>query len=148
MINEKVNENNRKAARTMWMIYYAKSNDCILQICPWQNECQWSVNKSKSCNWGNYKLNWSWLYVIEALAAFIGNNTSDTLHTASWKWASTKHQRFLGLHPAQSDRRWVADSHKGIIGHLHTKKRQRYCPCPSWKWASTDYQRFLVLHLR
>jgi len=44
MIKEKVNENARKAAKTMYRIYHAKSDDCIARKSPWQNERQRSVN--------------------------------------------------------------------------------------------------------
>ena len=36
MIKKKVDENTRKAAKTMWLIDYAKSINCISQIRPWQ----------------------------------------------------------------------------------------------------------------
>ena len=77
MIKEKVNGNTRKAAKTMSMIDYAKSHDCILRIRPLQNECQQSVNNFRSGMSGNSKLIWSWLYRIEVLAVFISKTASD-----------------------------------------------------------------------
>jgi len=43
-MKEKVHEDGTKAAKTPIMTYYAKLNDNILRIHPWQNECQQSVN--------------------------------------------------------------------------------------------------------
>jgi len=48
-MKEKANETGRKAAKTMWMIYYATSTDRTLQLHEWQNERQWSVNDFRSC---------------------------------------------------------------------------------------------------
>jgi hypothetical protein len=49
VVKENVHEDDRKPAKIPVMIYYAKSNDCKLQIHPWQNEHQWSVRKFWSC---------------------------------------------------------------------------------------------------
>jgi len=130
VIKKEVNENTRKAAKTMWMMDYAKSTDCILWIHPWQNERQWSVNNVRLCKSGNYKFIWSWLYIVEALAAFIGKNHSNTLPASYWKWASTELQRLFVMRPGYSHCRLVAGSHTGIIGHLYRQNRLRYPPCP------------------
>jgi len=52
-MKEKVNENNRKAAKSMWMKYYAKSTDCTLRLGGWQNECQQSINNFRSWKSGD-----------------------------------------------------------------------------------------------
>jgi len=54
VIKKIVNKNARKAAKTMWMMDCAKLNDCILQIQPWQNGRQQSVNDFWSCVLGNH----------------------------------------------------------------------------------------------
>jgi len=56
VIKEKVDEDYRMAAKTPLLMYYAKSNGCILGIHPWQNERQQSVNDFWSCKSGNYKV--------------------------------------------------------------------------------------------
>ena len=48
-MKEKVYEDGTKAAKTPLVIYYAKINDNILWISPWQNECQRSINDFWSC---------------------------------------------------------------------------------------------------
>jgi len=53
VMKEKVHENDRKAAKTPLMIYYAKSINSILQISRWQIERQRSVNDFWSCKSGN-----------------------------------------------------------------------------------------------
>jgi len=40
VIKKKVNENARKAGKTIWMMDNATRNDCILWIQLWQNKCQ------------------------------------------------------------------------------------------------------------
>ena len=49
VIKENVHEEDRMAAKRLLQIFDAKVNGCILQICPWQNECQWSVNNFWPC---------------------------------------------------------------------------------------------------
>ena len=44
MIEEKVHEDDRMAAKTALLIFYAELNVCILQICLLQNEHQQSNN--------------------------------------------------------------------------------------------------------
>jgi len=105
VIKENINENNRKAAKTLWMIFYSKSTECILRIRPSQNEYQWSVNNFRSCKSGDSKLFQSWFYMIKVLATFIGNNYSDMLPTPSWQWVSMERQWCLVLHPGYSERR-------------------------------------------
>jgi len=99
VIKKKVNENARMAAKTMWMMEYAKSNNCILWVHPWQNEHQRSVNNFRSCMSGNWKFILSWLYIIKVLAAYIGKSDSATLPTSSSKWASTERQQLLFMLP-------------------------------------------------
>jgi len=53
VIKKNVNGNVRKAAKTMGMLDYTKSNDCILWTHPWQNAHQRSVNHFRSCKSGN-----------------------------------------------------------------------------------------------
>jgi hypothetical protein len=65
------------------MMDYAKSNNCILWIHPWQNERQWSVNDSWSCildNLGGDRLR---VAINEVLAAFIGKTNSEMLPAPS-----------------------------------------------------------------
>jgi len=52
VFKNKVNENTRQAARTMWTQDCANWNDCIMWINPWQNEHQWSVNGFSSTKSG------------------------------------------------------------------------------------------------
>ena len=70
-MKEKVYEDGTKAAKTPLMIYYATINDNILCIHRWQNERSRSVNKFWSCKSGKSKAIWSFLYIIQVLAAFI-----------------------------------------------------------------------------
>ena len=97
-MKENVYEDSTKAAKTPLMIYYAKINDNILWIRPWQNECQQSVNVFWSCKSGKSKAIWSFLYIIKVLDAFIEKIDNHTLCAPSWKWASTEGQQFLAFH--------------------------------------------------
>jgi len=65
------------------MIDYAESNDCILWIHPWQNECQRSVNNSWSCILGNLVGDRFQIVINEVLAAFIGKRECKTLPAPS-----------------------------------------------------------------
>jgi hypothetical protein len=130
-----VNENARMAANTIWMILYAKSNDCILWIHLLQNQRQWSVNNFRSCKSGNWKFNWLWWCITEALATCIGKNDSDMLHSSSCKWTSMECQRLLVLRPELSHHRYIAGSYKRIIGLLCRQHRLQYPPCPIWKMS-------------
>jgi len=53
VIKNKVNENARKAAKTISIIDDARLNNCILWIHPLQNGCPQSVNNFRSCKSGN-----------------------------------------------------------------------------------------------
>jgi len=53
VIKKKVNEQARNTAKTMGMMDYAISNDCIMWIDQWQNEHQWSVNIFRLCKSGD-----------------------------------------------------------------------------------------------
>jgi hypothetical protein len=44
VIKENVHEEDRPAAKSPLLIFYAKVNGSILRICPWQNKRQWSVS--------------------------------------------------------------------------------------------------------
>jgi len=83
VIKKKVNENGRKAAKTMLMMDYAKSNDCVFWILPWQNERQWSINDSWSCILGNLGGDRFQIVINEVLAPFIGKRGSETLPAPS-----------------------------------------------------------------
>jgi len=80
---KKVNENARKAAKLTCMMDYAKSNDCILWIHPWQNEHQWSVNVSLLCILSHLGGDWLQMFINEVLAAFIGKSECETLPAPS-----------------------------------------------------------------
>jgi len=75
-MKEKVYEDSTKAAKTPFMIYYAKINDNILWICPWQNKCQWSVNNFWSCTIGNLLGERLRPFIIAVLAGSIGERAS------------------------------------------------------------------------
>ena len=85
VIKQWVHENYRKAAKTPLPINYVKWNDCILQIRPWQIECQQSVNDFWSWKSANWKMIWSLLFIITVLAAYAGKNFIDDIATNSWK---------------------------------------------------------------
>jgi len=53
VIKKKVNKNTRETAKPMYVMDYAKSNDCMRWIHPWQNERQRSLNNFMSCKHGN-----------------------------------------------------------------------------------------------
>ena len=73
MIKEKVDENDRTAAKTPLLIFYAKLNSCIMRIRPLQNERQWSINDSWSCILGNLCGACSQTSVNHELAAYRGS---------------------------------------------------------------------------
>ena len=82
MIKENINGNERKAATRLGVMYYARSTDCVFRIRQWQNQHQRSVNTFRSCKIFTSKLIWSWLFAIQVLAVFIGNNYRDMFSTA------------------------------------------------------------------
>ena len=148
MINEKVNANARKTAKTMWMIYYAKWNDCVLQIHVWQNECQPSIINFRACKSSNSKLIWLWLYIIELLAAFTGKNHSYMLPTPSWKerqWSIINFWSCI-LGNLIGDRLPIVI--KELFAACIWKTNCYTLPAPSWKWRSMEHQRLRVLYLR
>jgi len=57
------------------MMDYAKSNNCMMWIHPWQNERPRSVNNSCSCILGNLGGDRLQIFKNEVLAAFIGKET-------------------------------------------------------------------------
>jgi len=80
-MKEKVHEDGTKAAKPPSMIHYAKLNQNILWICPWQNEGQQSINEFWSCILGNLSGNLLRPFIHELLAGFIAKGESDTLPT-------------------------------------------------------------------
>jgi hypothetical protein len=135
VIKKNVNENARKAAKTMWIINCAKFNDCILWIQPWLNERQRSVNDFWSCILGNHTSDKLSLVIKEFLATFIGKTDCNTLPAPWWKWASTERQRFLFIRPGKSLLRLVVVSLKGIFGCVYRQNRLQYTPCPIMKMS-------------
>jgi len=83
-MNEKVYEDDKKAAKTPKMPYYAKSDDNILWIRQWHNECQHSVNDFWPCTMGNLSGDWLQPFINEKLAGYIGKRESDKL--PAWFW--------------------------------------------------------------
>jgi len=83
VIKKKVNENARKAAKSTQMRDYTKSNDCILWIHTWQNECQWSVNDTWSFILGHPVGDRLQIVINTVFAAFIGKRESETLPAPS-----------------------------------------------------------------
>jgi len=71
-MKEKVHEDDRKAAKTPSMIYYARLNDNRLWIHPWQYERQRSIKDFWSCILGNLHGDLLWPFITEVLAGFIG----------------------------------------------------------------------------
>jgi hypothetical protein len=61
------------------MIDYAKSIHHILQIHPWQNEHQQTVNDASACKYGNCEVISSLSGITAVLAAFIGKTASNTV---------------------------------------------------------------------
>jgi len=98
VIKKKVNQNARNAAKSKWMIDYAKSIECILWINPWQNERQLSVNDCWTCVLGNLGDDRLEIVINDVLAAFIGERERETLPVPSWKWVSTERQLFLVMY--------------------------------------------------
>ena len=94
-MKEKVHEDGTKAAKILLMKYYAKWNDCILQIRLWQIERQQSINHFGCCILGNLSGDWLRPFLNEVLATFVGKRARDTLPAPFWKWVSTERQRFL-----------------------------------------------------
>jgi hypothetical protein len=105
------------------MMDYAKSNDCIVWIHPWQNERQHSVNDSWSRILDNLGGNRLRLAIDEVLNAIIGKTKSETLPAPSGKLASMEHQQFLVMYLGYPGGRQVAHCHKCGIGCLHRQKR-------------------------
>jgi len=145
VFKKNVSEKARKTAKTMWMIDYAKLNDCILWIQLWQNECQRSVNNFRSCESGNWKLIPSWLYIIEVLAAFIGKiiTTRSLCHLENECQQSIN--KFwlcvLGNHTTNRLQLVIKQFLAAFIG----KTDCNTLPATSWKWASTEHQQFLIM---
>ena len=79
VIKRKVNKNARMAAKSMGMIDYTKSDNCIRWIHPCQKERQRSVNDSWSCILGNLGGDRLQIVINEVLAAVIGKRESQTL---------------------------------------------------------------------
>jgi len=94
-MKEKVYEDGTKAAKIPLMIYYAKINDNILRIRPWQNERQQSVNDFWSCIIGNLLGDQLRPFINGVLASFMRKRVSLMLPAPFWNWASTERQRFL-----------------------------------------------------
>ena len=78
-MREKVCEDSTKAAKTPLTIDYAKINDNILWIRPWQNERQRRVNNFWSCIIGNPDGNRLRPFIKGVSAGFIGKRASLTL---------------------------------------------------------------------
>jgi len=85
-MKEKVHEEDRKAAETLWIILYAISNDCTLQIHPWQDEHQQRIYDLWSCILGNQSGNWLRTYLNEVLAACTGKGVNNFRLYNSGKW--------------------------------------------------------------
>jgi hypothetical protein len=83
VIKKKVHENNKMAAKTELVIYYGKSCDSILRICPWHSDCQWSVDYRRYCVSDNEILICSLLYRIQIQATFVGQSHSVKLTSPS-----------------------------------------------------------------
>jgi hypothetical protein len=83
VIKMKVNENDRKATKSILTMDYAKSTDCILWIHPWHNERQWSVNDFWLCILDNVVGERLRIAINGLLAAFIGKTNSETLPAPS-----------------------------------------------------------------
>jgi len=62
-----------------------------------EHHSQWCVNDFWSCIMGNLGGNWMQTIINEILDVFQTKRDSDLLPARFWKWASTEHQRFLGL---------------------------------------------------
>jgi len=97
VIKENVHEDNRKAAKTWLLIFYATLNSCILRIRPLQNERQHSVNHFWSSKSGNVKVTRLMLDIMKVLAAFIGNGEIYMQSAPSWQRVSTERQQFMVL---------------------------------------------------
>jgi len=135
VIKKKVNENARKAAKTMWMMDCAKLIDHVLYIQPGQNERQRSINDCWSSVLGNHTSNRLYLVIKVFLLAFIGKTDCNTLPAPSWKWASTERQRLLVMHLGKSHLRQVVVSHKVIFACLYRLNRLQYPPFPIMKMS-------------
>jgi hypothetical protein len=71
-VQEKGNVNVRKTAKSIWVIDYTKSKDCMMWIHPWQNERQGSINESWSGMLGNQWCNRFPFVINEVLDVFMG----------------------------------------------------------------------------
>jgi len=77
-----------------WLSWRSKP-PCTTSLLSPKNECQRSINDIGSCNSGNWRVAWSFLYISTVLAAFIDQLQSDTLPAWSWKWASIECQQLF-----------------------------------------------------
>jgi len=77
------------------------------------------------------KLYCDWLQtsIYDILEALTGENNSDMLPAASWKWSSTERQQFLALHLEQVIFRLVSHVQLWDIGRLYLQKQQRHALC-------------------
>ena len=98
MITDKVHEDARMAAKTLWMINYAQLNDYILWIRPWQIEHQRSINDFWFCIVGNLSCELLHTVINGVLAALIGKMVGSRGANPLWQWASTLHQRYFDMH--------------------------------------------------
>jgi len=144
VIKKKVNDNTRKAAKTMWMMDSAKLNDCILWIRPWQHDCQRSVNNCRSYTSGNLKLLCSLLYIIQVSATFIGKMIM--IHSLS-HIENERQQRVnnvwscvLGNHNADM----LQSVMKQFLAALMGKPDCNTLSVPPRKGASTEHQRLWI----
>jgi hypothetical protein len=64
----KVHEDGTNPAKTRFMLYYAKVNDYILRIRPWQNDRQCSVNNVWFSILGTLSGNWLQPFINAVLA--------------------------------------------------------------------------------
>ena len=140
MIQKKVDENTRKAARTMWIMDYTKSNDCILWIHLWQNEHQHSVNDSWLYILGNLGDDRLQIVINIVLVAFIGKRESEMLPALSWIWVSMECHQLLAFHHrySQRDLAFMVYIHgldyfctlksSRILSRSTIKKMSCYCP--------------------
>ena len=78
-MKEKVYEDSTKAAKTPLMIYYAKINDTILWVLPWQNERQQRVNNFWSYIMGSLLGERLGPFINAVLPGLIGIRASLTL---------------------------------------------------------------------
>jgi len=121
LMNEKVHEDGKMAAKIPITLCWATIHDNILWIRRWHNQCQHSVKDVASCIMGDLSGNLLWRFIHEVMAGIIGKKESDTLPAPFGYWAWTvRHQMWI-LNTRKFNCDLIVTIYDGTIGLLYRK---------------------------